>query len=157
MWGYLRLRWGLSETSKNTTPPRAPNGTKKANKKVCVEIHSWKMVWQNCPVSWKFWFPEVISLTMGYCSIQITPYNCTWKPFWVAKPKPQNCSASAFPYFEAEEIGVIPLNWLKLGKINVFSHMLDQKNTKTTSTSLRGQLGVFKASVLGDQLFMVDL
>ena len=108
MWGYLRLRWGLSETSKNTTPPRAPNGTKKANKKVCVEIHSWKMVWQNCPVSWKFWFPEVISLTMGYCSIQITPYNCTWKPFSVAKPEPQSCSASAFPYFEAKaEIGVI--------------------------------------------------
>ena len=33
-WGYLRLRWGgrLSETSKNTTPPRAPKGTKKKPK-----------------------------------------------------------------------------------------------------------------------------
>ena len=85
-WGYLRLRWGLSETSRNTTPPRAPNGTKKKQmqnqkkfiqKKAIVELHPWKMVWQNCPVSWKFWLPEVISLTMDYCSTQskITPCN----------------------------------------------------------------------------------
>ena len=35
------------------------------------------MVWQNCPVSWKFWFPGVISLTMDCCSTQskITPCN----------------------------------------------------------------------------------
>ena len=89
MWGYLRLRWWLSETSKNTTPPRAPNGTKKGRcrtkkrpiqKKAIIELHPWKMVWQNCPVSWKFWFP-----------------------------KPQSCSASAFPYFEADaELGVLP-------------------------------------------------
>ena len=82
----LRLRWGLSETSRNTTPPRAPNGTKKKQmqnqkkfiqKKAIVELHPWKMVWQNCPVSWKFWLPEVISLTMDYCSTQsqITPCN----------------------------------------------------------------------------------
>ena len=86
MWGYLRLRWWLSETSKNTTPPRAPNGTKKGRcrtkkrpiqKKAIIELHPWKMVWQNCPVSWKFWFPGVISLTMDCCSTQskITPCN----------------------------------------------------------------------------------
>ena len=86
MWEYLRLRWWLSETSKNTTPPRAPNGTKKGRcrtkkrpiqKKAIIELHPWKMVWQNCPVSWKFWFPGVISLTMDCCSTQskITPCN----------------------------------------------------------------------------------
>ena len=33
---------------------------------------------------------------------------CTRKPFIVAKPEPQSCSASAFPYFAAKaEIGVI--------------------------------------------------
>ena len=33
---------------------------------------------------------------------------CTRKPFWVAKPEPQICSASAFPYFEANaELGVV--------------------------------------------------
>ena len=32
---------------------------------------------------------------------------CTRKPFWVAKLEPQSCSASAFPYFEADaELGV---------------------------------------------------
>ena len=102
MWGYLRLRWWLSETSKNTTPPRAPNGTKKGRcrtkkrpiqKKAIIELHPWKIVWQNCPVSWKFWLLEVIFLTMDYCSTQ-----------------PQSCSASAFLYFE-----VIGVNWTELG------------------------------------------
>ena len=39
------------------------------------------MVWQNCPVSWKFWFPGVISLTMDCCSTQskITPCNAALK------------------------------------------------------------------------------
>ena len=33
---------------------------------------------------------------------------CTQKPFWVAKLEPRSCSASAFPYFEADaELGVI--------------------------------------------------
>ena len=33
---------------------------------------------------------------------------CTRKPFWEAKREPQSCSASAFPYFEADaELGVI--------------------------------------------------
>ena len=33
---------------------------------------------------------------------------CTRKPFWVAKLEPQSCSASAFPYFEADaELGVV--------------------------------------------------
>ena len=32
---------------------------------------------------------------------------CTQKPFWVAKLEPRSCSASAFPYFEADaELGV---------------------------------------------------
>ena len=34
---------------------------------------------------------------------------CTRKPFLVAKLEPQSCSASAFPYFEADaELGVLP-------------------------------------------------
>ena len=43
---------------------------------------------------------------------------CTRKPFWVAKPEPQSCSASAFPHFEADaEIGVYDLSkWSKKGR-----------------------------------------
>ena len=53
------------------------NQKKPIKKKAIVELHPWKMVWQNCPVSWKFWFPGVISLTMDCCSTQskITPCN----------------------------------------------------------------------------------
>ena len=47
---------------------------------------------------------------------------CTRKPFWVAKPEPQSCSASAFPYFEADaEIGVHKELRVKVGqKYNFF-------------------------------------
>ena len=52
---------------------------------------------------------------------------CTRKPFWVAKPEPQSCSASASPYFKADaELGVM----LKLSnrqinhKDNVFLKIL---------------------------------
>ena len=55
-------------------------------------------------VSWGDFFDNGLLL----CPVQDhTMQCCTRKPFWVAKLEPQSCSASAFPYFEADaELGV---------------------------------------------------
>ena len=114
-WGYLKLRWGLSETSRNTTPPRAPNGTKKKQmqnqkkfiqKKAIVELHPWKLPYfLKILACWVDFFANGLLI---YSVSDHTMQCCTRKPFWVAKPKPQSCYASAFPYFEADaELGVI--------------------------------------------------
>ena len=120
MWGYLRLRWWLSETSKNTTPPRAPNGTKKGRCRTKKRPIQKKGHYRTSPlkngltklpcflkilVSWGDFFDNGLLL---YPVQDHTMQCCTRKPFWVAKPKPRSCSASAFPYFEADaELGVV--------------------------------------------------
>ena len=52
-------------------------------------------------------------MTLDYCSTQshITPCNATLENhFEWPKPESQSCSASAFPYFEADaELGVIQI------------------------------------------------
>ena len=56
-------------------------------------------------VSWGDFFDNGLLL---YPVQDHTMQCCTRKPFWVAKPEPQSCSASAFPYFEANaELGVV--------------------------------------------------
>ena len=83
-WSNLAKRWGLYERTlllqEHLTVLKKANAEPKkgrSKKKAIIELHPWKMVWQNCPVSWKFWLPGVISLTMDYCSTQsqITPCN----------------------------------------------------------------------------------
>ena len=122
MWGYLRLRWWLSETSKNTTPPRAPNGTKKGRCRTKKRPIQKKGHYRTSPlkngltklpcflkilVSWGDFFDNGLLL---YPVQDHTMQCCTRKPFWVAKLEPQSCSASAFPYFEADaELGVLGL------------------------------------------------
>ena len=77
--GYLKPLRTLLLQEHLTVLKKADAEPKKgrSKKKAIIELHPWKMVWQNCPVSWKFWFPGVISLTMDCCSTQskITPCN----------------------------------------------------------------------------------
>ena len=59
-------------------------------------------------VSWGDFFDNGLLL---YPVQDHTMQCCTRKPFWVAKLEPQSCSASSFPYFEADaELGVVDRN-----------------------------------------------
>ena len=73
-WSNLAKRWGLYERTlllqEHLTVLKELMQNQKKSIQKKSRISSLKMVWQNCPVSWKFWLPEVISLTMDYCSTQ---------------------------------------------------------------------------------------
>ena len=94
MWGYLRLRWGLSETSKNTTPPRAPNGTKKGRCRTKKRPIQKKGHYRTSPLkngltklpcflkilaSWGDFFDNGL---MIYPFSDHTMQCCTQKPMW---------------------------------------------------------------------------
>ena len=54
------------------------------------------------------YFSIYMIILASYPVLDHTMQCCNRKPFWVVKAEPQSCSASDFPYFEADaELGVL--------------------------------------------------